>query len=132
MGKEWARSVFIGSAVPSVPVRRAASIAGASGRRVGSPAVAAFRSCARGRVSAGQFQRAMTHEGLNHARRASCLIGQRRALATQGMEVKDQTDAVPVGDARTRQAGLEQVRASGGQDEHRFPIYNGLPSGCTR
>ena len=57
----------------------------------------------------------MPHEALHDSGRYPRLIGQRRALAPEGVEVKDQTGRVAVRDAGRVQVDPEHVRPLLGQ-----------------
>ena len=66
-------------------------------------------------VAPGQFQGRMPHEALHDSGRYPRLIGQRGALAPEGVEVKDQTGRVAVRDAGRVQVDPEHVRPLLGQ-----------------
>ncbi len=53
----------------------------------------------------------MPHETLHNPRRNASLIGQRRHLAPQAVEVEEQPGTIPVGNAGNRQVGLKHLRA---------------------
>ncbi len=59
----------------------------------------------------------MPHELLDYSRRNASLIGQRRQLAPQGVEVEILASAIDVRDAGGGQVGLEHVRSRLGQRE---------------